>query len=104
GTLVNAEDDFGLDDSKFLPLAEITLLPGERHLIRLSGFGLRRSARRTIDRTIVFDDQTYAPNELVDSTLNLTMLGLTYGYSIVQTRSTDIALSFGVQVIEVEAN
>ena len=103
GTLVNAEDDLGLDDSKLLPLAEITLLPGERHLIRLSGFGLRRSARRTIDRTIVFDDQTYAPNEVVDSTLNLTMLGLTYGYSIVQTRGVDIALSFGVQVIEVEA-
>ncbi|HEY0940568.1 MAG TPA: hypothetical protein VGE08_10770 [Steroidobacter sp.] len=104
GTLLNAEDDFGLDDSKLLPLAEITLLPGARHLIRLSGFGLRRSARNTIDRTIVFDDQTYLPNEQVDSTLNLTMLGLTYGYSIVQLRSVDIALTFGIQVLEVEAN
>ncbi len=104
GTLLNAEDDLGLDDSKLLPLAEITLLPGDRHLIRLSGFGLRRSASKIIDRTIVFDDQTYQPNELVDSTLNLTMLGLTYGYSIVQTQSVDIALSFGIQVLEVEAN
>jgi hypothetical protein len=104
GTLVNAEDDLGLDDSKFLPLAEITLLPGDRHLIRLSGFGLRRSARQRIDRTIVFDDQTYLAGEQVDSTLNLTMLGLTYGYSVVKTQRLDVALTFGVQVIEVEAN
>lgn len=104
GTLINAEDDLGLDEAKLLPLAEITLLPGDRHLIRLSGFGLRRSARRNIDRTIVFDDQTYVANEQVDSTLNLTMLGLTYGYSIVKTRSLDIALTFGIQVVEVEAN
>lgn len=104
GTLINAEDDLGLDDNKLLALAEITLLPGERHLIRLSGFSLRRSARKQIDQTIVFDDQTYLPGEPVDSTLNFTSVGLTYGYSIVKTRSVDIALSFGVQIVEVEAN
>jgi hypothetical protein len=104
GTLLSAEDDLDLDDSKLLPLAEITLLPGERHLVRLSGFSLRRSASNTIARTIVFDDQTYLPGEQVDSTLNLTMLGLTYGYSIVKARNIDVALSFGIQVLEVEAN
>lgn len=104
GTPINAEDDLGLDDSDLLPLAEITLLPGERHLIRLSGFGMRRRAQKIIDRTIVFDDQTYLPGERVNSTLNMTMLGLTYGYSVVKTPQLDIALTFGVQVIEVEAN
>lgn len=104
GTLIHAEDDLGLDDQKLLPLAEITLLPGDRHLIRLSGFSLRRSAREVIDQTIVFDDQTYLPGERVDSTLNLTSFGLTYGYSIVQTQRFDLALTFGVQIVEVEAN
>lgn len=104
GTPINAEDDLGLDDSDLLPLAELTLLPGDRHLIRLSGFGLRRSAQKSIERTIVFDEQTYLPGERVDSTLNLTMLGLTYGYSVIKTRRADIALTFGIQIIEVEAN
>ena len=99
GTLIQAEDDLGLDDTDLLPLAEITLLPGERHLIRLSGFGLRRSARKSIERTIVFDEQTYLAGERVDSTLNLTMLGLTYGYSVIKTRRADIALTFGIQII-----
>lgn len=104
GTPINAEDDLGLDDSDLLPLAEITLLPGDRHLVRLSGFGMRRSAQKIINKTIVFDDQTYLPGELVNSTLNVTMLGLTYGYSIVKLQQLDVALTFGIQVIEVEAN
>lgn len=104
GTPINAEDDLGLDDSDLLPLAEITLLPGERHLIRLSGFSMRRSARQQINKTIVFDDQTYQANELVDSTLNMTLFGLTYGYSVVKMPQFDLALTFGIQVVEVEAN
>jgi hypothetical protein len=104
GTPVNAEDDLGLDDSDLLPLAEITLLPGERHLIRLSGFGMRRRAQKMIDQTIVFDDQTYLPGERVDTTLNMTLVGLTYGYSVVQLPQIDVALTFGIQVVEVEAN
>jgi hypothetical protein len=104
GTLISAEDDLGLDDSDLLPLAEITLLPGDRHLVRLSGFGMRRSAQQVINRTIVFDDQTYQAGELVNSTLNMTIFGLTYGYSIVKMQQLDIALTFGIQVIEVEAN
>ena len=104
GTLINAEDDLGLDDHKLMPLAELTLLPGERHLIRLSGFSLRRAASQAIDQTIVFDDQTYLPGERVDSTLNLTSFGLTYGYSIYKSQRLDVALSFGVQIVEVEAN
>lgn len=104
GTLINAEDDLGLDRSDLLPLAELTLLPGDRHLIRLSGFGMRRSAQKIINRTIVFDDQAYLAGELVDSTLDITMVGLTYGYSVVKLQQLDVALTFGIQVVEVEAN
>jgi hypothetical protein len=104
GTQVNAESDLGLDSSDVLPLAEITLLPGERHLLRLSGFGMRRRAQNRIARQIIFDDQVYQTGELVNSTLNMTMLGLTYGYSVVKMQQLDIALTFGVQVVEVEAN
>lgn len=104
GTQFNAEDDLGLDNSDLLPQAEITLLPGERHLIRLSGFAVRRSAQKTITRTIVFDDQTYRAGERVDSDLNLTLVGLTYGFRTMQTERYDFALTFGVQLIDVEAN
>ena len=59
GTEISAEDDLGLDDSQLLPMAEITLLPGDHHLIRLSGLSSRRSANTIIDETIVFDQDVY---------------------------------------------
>lgn len=104
GTEISAEDDLGLDDTQLLPQAEITLLPSEHHLLRLSGLGARRSARAIIDRRIVFDDQIYLAGERVDSELNLTMIGLTYGYRFLVNKRAEITGTFGIQVVEVEAN
>lgn len=104
GTDIDAEDDLGLDDSALLPQAELTLLPGKRHLIRLSALSTRRSAARIIDREIVFDDEVYRSGERVDSTLNLTLFGLTYGHRFLIHERGEITGTFGIQVAELEAN
>jgi hypothetical protein len=104
GTVIHAEDDLGLDNSRLLPLAEITLLPGKHHLLRVNGMSIRRSANKIIDKQIVFDDQTYRVNERVDSELNLAMLGLTYGYRFLVRDRAELAATFGIQILEVEAN
>lgn len=104
GTRIDAEDDLGLDDSELLPMAEITLLPGERHLLRLSGLSTRRSAQRVLDTQIVFDDEVYEIDERVDSELNLTMVGFTYGYRFIVRERAELAATLGIQVAEVEAN
>jgi hypothetical protein len=104
GTAINAEDDLGLDDSRLLPLAEITLLPGKHHLVRLNGMSIRRSANKVLQKQIVFDDETYLVNERVDSELNLSMLGLTYGYRFLLRDHAELAATFGIQILEVEAN
>jgi hypothetical protein len=104
GTLISAEDDLGLEDSQLLPMLEVTLLPGDHHLIRLAGLSSRRSAQKVIDREIVFDDEVYLPGERVDSMLNLTMFGLTYGNRFLVRQRGELTASFGIQVFEVEAN
>ncbi len=104
GTTLGAEDDLGLDDSQFLMLGEITLLPGEHHLVRLSGLSTRRSAVTQLTRTIRFDDQVYLRNEIVASELNLTMFGLTYGYRFIASERAEFTATFGIQIAEVEAN
>lgn len=104
GTEISGENDLALDDTKVLAQAEITLLPGQRHLVRLSGMAVRRSAATTLEREIDFDDQTYRVGERVDSELNLTMFGLTYGYRFVVRERGEFAGTFGVQLAEVEAN
>jgi hypothetical protein len=104
GTEIDAEDDLGLDDFQLLPQVELTLLPGERHLIRLSRFAIDRSAAVRLDKNISFDDQDYLVGERVDSILNLTMFGLTYGYRFIVAQRGEISASFGVQIADVEAN
>lgn len=104
GTTIAAEDDLALDDSQFLMLGELTLLPGERHLVRLSGFAAHRSAQAILKRGIIFEDEVYFRGERVDSELDLTMFGLTYGYRFIVRERAELAATFGIQVAEVEAN
>ena len=104
GTQISAEDDLGLDDFQLLPQVELTLLPGEQHLVRLSAFAIHRSADVRISRPISFDNEDYLTGERVDSLLNLTMFGLTYGYRFLVQRRGEIAATFGIQIADVEAN
>jgi hypothetical protein len=104
GTEIDAEDDLGLDDFQLLPQVELTLLPGERHLVRLSRFAIDRSANKHLEKNVSFDNEDYLVGERVDSILNLTMFGLTYGYRFVMTPRAEISASFGIQIADVEAN
>jgi hypothetical protein len=104
GTEISAEDDLGLEDFELLPQVELTLLPGERHLVRLSAFAMHRSANKFIEREISFDNEDYVIGERVDSLLNLTMFGLTYGYRFVVHPRAELSATFGLQIADVEAN
>ena len=104
GTEISAEDDLGLDDFQLLPQVEFTLLPGEHHLVRLSAFAIHRSADKRIEIPISFDNEDYRVGERVDSLLNLTMFGLTYGYRFLVHQRGEISATFGIQIADVEAN
>jgi hypothetical protein len=104
GTEIDAEKDLGLADFRVLPQVELTLLPGERHLVRLSAFAIHRSAAKRIEKDISFDNEDYFVDERVDSLLNITMFGLTYGYRILVRPRGELTGTFGVQIADVEAN
>jgi hypothetical protein len=104
GTVIDAEKDLGLDDFQLLPQVEFTLLPGERHLVRLSAFAMHRSAQKVIEKPISFDDEDYLAGERVDSLLNMTMFGLTYGYRFIVKQRAEIGATVGIQIADVETN
>lgn len=104
GTEIDAEKDLGLDDFQLLPQVEFTLLPGKHHLVRLSAFAIHRQAEKVIEKDISFDDQDYLIGERVDSRLNMTMFGLTYGYRFLVRQRSEITATLGVQIADVEAN
>lgn len=104
GTSLSGEKDLGLAATRVIPMPELTFLPGQRHLIRISAMTVRRHAEHVLDRTIVFDNNTYFAREKVDSELNLSMLGITYGYRFVRSQRAELAGLFGIQISQIEAN
>ena len=103
-TNIDVEDDLGLDDTRSLVQGEITFLPGERHLLRLSGQATRRSANMLLQRTITFEDDTFVINGRVASKLDLTLFGLTYGYRFLKRERFELDGTFSIQIAEVDAN
>ena len=104
GTPFNAEDDFGLDDSRVLPTPEITFRPGQRHLFRLSSLVIRRDGTAVLERDIVYDEDEFEEGDIVDSTLDLNLIGITYGYELLRKVDYSLAATFGIQVVEVKTN
>lgn len=104
GTVFNAEDDFKIDDYQYLVAGDITLLPGERHLLRLSGLSTQRRGRARLERQIAYDDQTYLVNEIVDSSINLRLFGLTYGFRAIANERMELTPTLGIQIGEYTTN
>jgi len=94
----------GLDDQRTLIEAEITFLPGERHLLRLSGTSTRRSETTTLNKTITIEDDTFVINDVVSSKLDLTLFGLTYGYRFLKRERYELVGTFAIQIAEVDTN
>jgi hypothetical protein len=97
-------EDLGLAETRVIPMPELTFLPGRHHLIRLSAMTIRRHADHTLNRTILFDNNAYFVNEKVESELNLSMLGITYGYRFIRAQRAELTGLFGIEISQIEAN
>jgi hypothetical protein len=104
GTDVSGEEDFGLASNQTLGQVELTLLPAEHHIVRFSALSMRRSGRTLLRQRIAWENDTYLPGELVDSHLDFTMAGLTYGYMLFRKDRYELGLTFGIQISSVSAN
>lgn len=104
GTQLSGESDLGFSDSQQLPEFELTLIPAKHHLLRLHAFSTRRNGRATVEESIEYDGTTYNVGEVLNSTLNLRFVGLTYGYRFIATPRYELTATASVQVASMEAN
>jgi hypothetical protein len=104
GTLISAEDDLNLPSSANEMQMELTLLPGKHHMVRLHGLSMRRSGSAVLTKTVIWDNNVYLAGERVDSHLDISMVGLTYGWLPFRTDRYELGVSLGIQITEVNAN
>jgi hypothetical protein len=103
GTLVNAEDDLGLDKSRIGPKFQALLRFGERNRLRFDYFRLERNGFKVIDQPVAFRDVNLIITDPVHTDLNLKMLSVTYGYSFWRSDKLEIAGTFGVNLMDIDA-
>lgn len=104
GTELSAEDDLGLRDQGELANVEVEVRIRERHRVRLNYFASDRQASTTLTRTIQFGNDVYAVGDLVNSSIDLRMFGANYAYELLRVERYELGLSFGLSLIEVQAD
>lgn len=105
GTVLDAEDDLGLDEQDVAERLEITLRPRERHRIRLALAALPGDRRASVvpDEDLRVGDDVYAAGETLRSKLRFRAWSASYAYSVLRQPRFEVALSAGVASIGVLA-
>ena len=103
GTVVNGEDQFGLDKSDYEPKFEVMVRAGTRNRLWLNYFTLDRDGSTVVQEPIVFRNVVLQPGEPLQSSLDLRLLSLTYGYSFWHGEKLELAATLGVSSVEINA-
>ena len=102
GTVINLEDDLGLEEDQNTGLFNATVRFADRHRLGIGYFQLNRSATGLINKTIQFEDQVFAINTQVSSTFNNDIIFFNYMYSLFQKKNAELALALGLHYMNTE--
>jgi hypothetical protein len=103
GTLVNFEDDLGLEDSITLQRLGVQFRPFARHELAGSYFSAERSGFEEIDRDITFRDEVYRVNARVTTQFDLEYLSATYTYWARRSERDGLGITLGVATLSMDA-
>jgi hypothetical protein len=104
GSVVNAEDQFGLGKNDFEPKFQALVRIDTRQRLTFDYFTLDRTGAATVaDNTIFFRDVTFLSGDPLQTQLNMRTFGITYGYSFWHSETLEIAGTVGVHVTDLSA-
>jgi len=99
GTNVDYEKDLGLDRQIGTFLANFQWQISRRSRVMLNYFGVKRSSDHTLDRDIIFEDNTYHASSNVHSFFNTTIYQFSYGYAVISKPTFEAGLSIGTHIV-----
>jgi hypothetical protein len=100
GTDIDLEGDLGLKASASVVRAGGYVWISARQRLDLSYFDLSRTASRTIDKTINFDDKTFRINTVVNADNHLTITKLDYTFSFLNKDKWFLGVTGGLYVAQ----
>ncbi len=102
GTDIDWESEFDLPDHDRFRVDGFWRF-AKRHKVRLMYFENNRSATRTLTRDIDFGDTTFPVSLEVDARMDTRIIELAYEYAFLKRDNLELAGSFGIHNVRVEA-
>jgi hypothetical protein len=103
GTVINGEDQFGLDKSDYEPKFEVMVRAGTRNRLWFNYFTLDREGSTIVQEPISFRDVVLQQGEPLQSELDLRVLSITYGYSFWHSEKVELAATLAISSIQINA-
>jgi hypothetical protein len=104
GTVVNLEDDLGLDKSDTVFRIDGFYRFADNHRIDFSAFDLSRSASTQIARDITWKDMTYALSTTVDADFDLTIYKVAYTWLFLKKERSFLGATAGLYIADIGAS
>ena len=104
GTLVDFEGDLGLGTTSQNARVDGYIRLGQRHQIRAGFIRLDRVADVRLQRQIQWGDEVFDVDVAVNSSLDLTLVPVSYRFAIIKTDHVDLGLSAGVFALFADAS
>lgn len=103
GSLVDFEDDLGVDERKALPMLGVQWRFADRHEVGLAYFELRRSGRRIIEAEIRWDDVVFPVSADLSSFFDTKVARVAYRYALAAGDRTEFWIGGGLHITEMSA-
>jgi hypothetical protein len=99
GTDIDAEKDLGFNKEIVTFLANFQWRISRRSRITLDYYGIKRSSTHTLQKDIIFEDNTYPVNASVKSFFNTDIYQFSYGYAILSKPKYEAGLFVGTHIV-----
>jgi len=96
------EDVLGLEEEASTARIDFDLRLGQRHHVLASYYTLDRSASRTIDQEIEFEDSVFQIGAEIAAFMDIDIVKASYKYDVWQDRRNEFGLSLGVHTMLTE--
>ena len=103
GTLIDLEDDLGLDDSVASLRIQGHYRFNPEHRFIYSFADVSRDASNVVKRDIIFDDKVFPAGSLVAADFSIQLFKLLYAYSFFQNNKIDLSFSTGIVGFDLDA-
>ncbi|MCH7960142.1 MAG: hypothetical protein IID08_08425 [Candidatus Hydrogenedentes bacterium] len=104
GTDIDLERDLGLDESEEVFTGELVLRLTHRQRFEFGYMSFGRSASKLLSFTIEFGGETFDASTNVATTLDIDVYRFAYGYSFVNSGTTEFGVTIGVHVLDIKAS